>query len=282
MTLEVTCLEIPLDETSPFLLEFSIKDTGVGIPKKRLHSIFDSFTQADSTTTRRFGGTGLGLTISKRLCEMMGGQIHVESKEQVGTTFTFTLPVPEVVNPAFLNMNTTFQCSMPGHKILIASTNVTRQKYMSLLCHSWGMRATLVDTASAISDCITAGDVYDALIIDHHADKLNTNDVLSAYKTHTITWPTFVLLPVTETTNNIPPPIRGIIQKPLQRQQLYDELLECVTGLPPVSQDVSRLFNPKMSDTYPLSILIAEDDKINQDLAMLLFSRLGYTPHIVL
>ena len=281
ITLEVNCLEIPIDHTTPFLLEFSIQDTGVGIPKKRLHSIFESFTQADSTTTRRFGGTGLGLTISKRLCEMMGGQIHVDSQEKVGTTFYFTLPVTEVIDPHFLNQNTTLQSSMPGYRMLIASKNTVRQKYLSLLCNGWGMRVTIVDNADAIKDTIDSGRVFDALIIDHHDEKLNTNLILKTFRMRGLEWPMFVLLPLTEISPTLPAPIQSIIHKPIQRQLLYGELLECLTGLAKLDKESLRLFNHKMSDSYPLNILIAEDDKLNQDLAMLLFSRLGYTPDIV-
>jgi|GEM_PF-3330448 len=279
--LQVTCLEIPADQTTPFLLEFSIRDTGVGIPKKRLHSIFDSFTQVDNTSTRRFGGTGLGLTISKRLCEMMGGQIHVDSQEKIGTTFYFTLPVTEVHDTNFLNQNTTLDRSMPGYKVLISSFNATRQKYLSLLCNGWGMRVTVTESTTGISDLIDSGRVFDLLIIDHHTEKLNTNVVLKTIRSRGIEWPMFVLLPITETISSLPTPIKNIIHKPIQRQQLYDNLLECLTGLQPIDQDNSRLFNHKLSDTYPLNILIAEDDKINQDLALLLFSRLGYDPDIV-
>ena len=281
VTLEVTCLEIPTDTSSPFLLQFSIRDTGVGIPKKRLKSIFESFTQADSTTTRKFGGTGLGLTISKRLCEMMGGQMHVESKEEIGTTFYFSLPTTEVIDAGFLELNSTLQTSMSGHKVLIASRNTTRQKYLSLLCNSWGMGVTIMDTAQAIIDAIDKQHKFDVLVLDHHPGLLDTNLVLQAFREQNIDWPILVLLPLTETSPNAPAPIKGIIHKPVQRQRLYDKLLECLTGRTPVQQESSRLFNAKMSDTYPLNILIAEDDKINQDLAMLLFSRLGYNPHIV-
>ena len=279
--LEVSCLEIPIDNTSPFLLEFSIRDTGVGIPKKQLNTIFDSFTQADSTTTRRFGGTGLGLAICKRLCEMMGGQIYVDSKEKEGTTFYFTIPATEVTDPTFLNQNTTLQRSLPGYKVLVASINTTRQKYVSLLCNQWGMRVTIVDTVNAIEEALLSGKVFDTCIIDHHIQNLNTNKILSILRSRDIEWPLFILLPLTETAPTLPHPIKSVIHKPLQRQLLYDSLQEHLTGLRAPPQETSRLFNTKLSDSHPLNILVAEDDKINQELAMLMFARLGYNPDIV-
>jgi len=105
-------------------IRFEVKDTGIGIIPEAQKQIFDSFSQADSSTTRRFGGTGLGLTISRQLCEMMGGAIHVDSIPGKGSTFEFTLPLP-VIRGASDSLRQTAPVDIPGRRVLIPDDNET-------------------------------------------------------------------------------------------------------------------------------------------------------------
>ena len=279
--LTLSCLEIPADSVSPYLLQISVQDTGIGIPTDRLSTIFDSFTQADNSTTRRFGGTGLGLSICKRLCNMMGGQIHAESAENEGSKFYFTLPAREVTDPNYLLLNGTFEASMPGYKVLIVCKNATRRNYLSMLCHSWGMRTTLAFSTEEVVRMLDAGNAFDVVLVDHQPDSHETRLLIANLLHKGIQWPLFLFLPIQKTPQKLPKSVTGILHKPIKRQQLYNALYSCLTGLEAPPSHMTHHFNEKLSDSHPLEILIAEDDKINQELAMLLFSRMGYTPDIV-
>ena len=281
ITLSLTCLEIPAASDSPYLLQLSVQDTGIGIPVDRLNTIFDSFKQADNSTTRRFGGTGLGLSICKRLCNMMGGQIYAESNENEGSIFYFTLPAREVTEPTYLVSNITYEASMPGFKVLIVCKNETRQKYLSMLCHTWGMRITLAHSTDAVVQLLDKGNEYDVLIVDHQAESHQTRMLIANLLHKDIHWPLFLLLPAQKTPQKLPKSVTGILHKPIKRQQLYNSLYSCLTGREAKPGPFNHFFKEKLGDSHPLDILIAEDDKINQELAMLLFSRLGYSPDIV-
>ena len=281
ITVHVTCAEIPVDEHTPYVLQFVVQDTGIGIPEEKLSSIFDSFTQADSSTTRRFGGSGLGLSISRRLCEMMGGHIFASSVEGKGSTFGFTLSVKEVLDHPVLKGNNTFNKSMPGYRVLIASTNFTRKKHLHDLCRSWGLHTHV---ASSVQDVITLleyGRVFDALLIDHIPYSLDTKQLIHTLGERGIEWPLFLLLPISVSHDALHPSISEVLHKPIKRQKLYDALLNHLVGVDASSHIKMPLFDDRLGVTHPLHILIAEDDKINQELALLLFSRLGYTPDLV-
>ncbi len=281
ITLEVSCLEIPADKDAPYQLQCTVTDTGIGIPSDRLDSIFDSFTQADSTTTRRYGGTGLGLAISKRLCEMMGGRISAESTLHRGSTFTFTFLAREVTDRQFFESNASFQKNLVGYKTLVACGNKLRRKQISTLFDEWGLRAHFVDTAHQVTEAVELGKVFDILIADVPPDTFHVDQLTRTLVRRGIEWPLILLVPLTDSVESPPAPITRTIYKPLKRDRLFQDLLECLAGLdvrPPVR---TTHFNEKLAQTHPLNILVAEDDETNQELANLLFSRLGYKPDIV-
>src|SRR5213075_1210417 len=123
--------------SDPWQLHFSVRDTGIGIPVDRLARLFKSFSQADASTTRHYGGTGLGLAISKRLVELMGGKMWVESVPQKGSTFHFTLPLSAGVEtqPPL----ETLQPLLRGLRVLIIDDNLTNCRILSEQAAKWGM-----------------------------------------------------------------------------------------------------------------------------------------------
>ena len=111
-------------------LQFSVRDTGLGIPNDRMDRLFKSFSQVDASTTRRFGGTGLGLAISKRLVELMGGDIWVESVEGTGTTFCFTIRAPTAPAPKQAQLSLA-KVELAGKQLLIVDDNATNRRILS-------------------------------------------------------------------------------------------------------------------------------------------------------
>src|SRR5262249_36263713 len=122
----------------PVTLHFSVRDTGIGIPPEKQGAIFEAFSQADASTTRRFGGTGLGLTISSRLVEMMGGRIWVESQLGQGSPFHFTAgfdPQPEAAAALELEQ-------LEGLRALVVDDNATNRRILEEMLLNWRMRPT--------------------------------------------------------------------------------------------------------------------------------------------
>jgi CheY-like chemotaxis protein/HPt (histidine-containing phosphotransfer) domain-containing protein len=131
------------------LLRFSVRDTGIGIPKDKLDILFDKFTQADASTTRKYGGTGLGLAISKQLAELMGGEVGVESEEGRGSEFSFTARLKKQTRG--MSAETPSPADLSNVRVLIVDDNATSREILSTLMVSWGMRpAETSDGAAAL------------------------------------------------------------------------------------------------------------------------------------
>jgi signal transduction histidine kinase/CheY-like chemotaxis protein len=145
-------------------LRVSVRDTGVGIPPERLHRVFQPFTQADSSTTRRFGGTGLGLTISRSLMELMGGRIHVESEVGRGSTFWFEVTLPLAEAPAFAVAPV---ASRPAEalKVLMAEDNPVNQLVQRRMITHLGHTCDVVSNGKAAIEA-AAATAYDVIVLD--------------------------------------------------------------------------------------------------------------------
>jgi len=155
-------------------LAFSVRDTGIGIPPDRLEAIFESFTQADGATTRRFGGTGLGLTISRRLVGMMGGELSVASELHRGSTFSFHLRVPCVEPPHDAQSGTVSASAsistLRGTRVLVVDDNQTNRRVLQALFDGWGCRVhQAADGPSALELLRSShawGERFDLLVLD--------------------------------------------------------------------------------------------------------------------
>lgn len=135
-------------------LEFSVRDTGIGIPANKLNVIFENFTQVNAKTTRKYGGTGLGLSITKQLVEQQGGTVSVKSKVNVGSTFSFTLSFKklkdkkEVTDNVLSMVSSTPQANLNGARILVVDDNKINQKVASLTLQKWNVKVELADSAN--------------------------------------------------------------------------------------------------------------------------------------
>ncbi|MGZ5134952.1 MAG: response regulator, partial [Flavitalea sp.] len=149
-------------------VELSVKDTGIGISKEKLAKIFESFTQADSSTTRKYGGTGLGLTISKSIAELMHGNLSVQSESGRGSTFVLHLPV-EVVSE---NPQISPKHKLPLHKVLIVDDNETTCWQVQQIFNYFGINSEIAnnaaDATTRIEQAKSAGSAFDLIITDYH------------------------------------------------------------------------------------------------------------------
>ncbi len=171
--ISISCDLLPETEKAPehqntALLQFSVRDTGIGIPKEKLASIFGMFAQADSSITRRFGGTGLGLSISQKLVTMMGGRIWVESEPGEGSTFLFTVRAQLDQTP---ESKTIAEADIRGCSVLLLDNNERSRRQLINILQSWEVRVQEVDTGQACLECIHSleeadANTFDAIIID--------------------------------------------------------------------------------------------------------------------
>ena len=166
---------------SAIQLHFAVRDTGIGIAAERMHQLFQSFSQLDVSMTRRYGGTGLGLAISRRLTELMGGRLWVESTPGKGSTFHFTITVTAAAEishsdrdaePARLLAPIGELCATAPCQILVVEDNIVNQKVAQRLLHRLGYRADIAANGCEAIDALQ-NHAYDVIFMDLHMPEMD-------------------------------------------------------------------------------------------------------------
>lgn len=269
-------------------LQFTVRDTGIGIPPDKLDRLFQPFSQVDASTTRRYGGTGLGLAISRRLCEMMGGTIGVDSQMGVGTQFHFTVQA-EIADTVADN---TFEygIDLTGKRLLLLDGNPLSCQQLILQTKTWGMQVETANSATAAMTYLTQGALFDLLILDQEIATLDhlvpTIRQLPSYQRI----PLVVMVSPEfhdHQTTLLPPstalPADAILTKPIKQSQLYDTLVQVfshqpVPVLPRLPESLPPPPEPHVTMPHPsLKVLLVEDVPVNQKVVRQLLHRLGYT-----
>ncbi len=259
-------------------LEFSVVDTGIGIPADRVDRLFRPFSQVDSSTTRRYGGTGLGLVISQRLCQLMGGTIHVDSTVTSGATFRFTIHVEPVNTPSGWGLPQLPTRLGLGETLAVVPHPLLRQRFEQFF-KEWGARPYLVDTAEAAMAYLQAR-VPTAVIFDYSLVDTPLGHELRTHLSRGET-PLVLMLPTGESPDdlNVFAGRRGVatVAKPVRTNALVRNLQNLFDAppdsLPPfvVPADTHLL-----GHDIPLDILLVEDNTVNQKVALRFLDRLGY------
>ena len=269
-------------------LRFEIHDTGIGISEATLARLFEPFVQADSATSRRFGGSGLGLSISKKLVDRMGGTIGVSSIPGKGSCFWFTLPLTksESDDPSIsLHAN-----DLSGKRILIVDDNATNRSILNSYLKSWGLTVSEADSGSAalmqLQTSTLQGISYDLILLDM---QMPVMDGLTLAKCLTqipaLTHLTIILL---SSDNQVEPADyqgTGIIQrlfKPLRQMQLYDAIANALKGRkqnpdsnnPPVDAETN------LPNYQHKKVLVVEDNKINQKVIVAKLKKFNIVPDV--
>ncbi len=270
-------------DTADLTLQFSVRDTGLGIPQDRMNRLFRSFSQVDASTTRRYGGTGLGLAISKRLSELMGGKMWVESEgiASQGSTFHFTIQTKAAPAPIRrFQMDT--QPVLNGKQLLIVDDNDTNRLILFTQAQSWHMEPEAVSTPGEALSLLKGGRKYDIAILDMQMPEMNGVALARELNQVDKTLPLVMLTSLghKELGDHHDVDFAAFLNKPIKPSQLFDALVNILASQPRTveeSQFLARpLFDAEMGKRLPLRILLTEDNATNQKLALRLLERMGY------
>jgi len=273
-------------------LRFNVTDTGIGIPKDRMDRLFQSFSQVDSTTTRKFGGTGLGLTISKQLAELMGGQIGVESEEGKGSTFWFTAVLEK--QPEGKKKRIVVQEDFRENRILIVDDNATNRYVLKEQLKSWECRYEEASSGEQaleeLNHALIDKDPFEIAVIDMQMPGIDGETVGKKIKQDPDLKNTILVLMTSMGQRGDSKRLEKIgfaayLTKPIRQSKLYD-CLATVTGM---QKETTKDRSTKIITRHSLAedhkqkvrILLAEDNMINQKVALNILKKLGYSADAV-
>jgi len=292
-------LRVNLQETrgQQEVLLFSVRDTGIGMTPEVQSRLFQPFEQADSSTTRHYGGTGLGLAICKRIVELMGGRIWVESQSGAGSTFSFTVNVEISQTPRGMPA----PADLKGLRVLIIDDNATNRRILTELTRRWGMRADASDSGHAglqeLEQAANSGDPYEVVLLDEQMPGMGGIEVIeciqsrpslqgatilmltssdqssSAARCHALGVGSYLIKPVKSGE------LAGMISRAVgeARPQKVVRPQRALRVAPPGS--VAKPANP--SDGPSLLVLVAEDNPVNQKVTTAMLERLGHRSIVV-
>lgn len=278
-------------------LHFAVRDTGIGIPPERMDRLFQSFSQVDASTTRRYGGTGLGLAISKRLSEMMGGTMWVESEVGQGTTFHFTIQAEAApaLTRAYLDE---LQPQLQAKRLLIVDDNATNRRILSTQAQAWDMLPCATDSPAEALEWLRQGETFDAALLDMQMPGMDGLTLAAEIRRleavrgggHPARLPLIMLTSLgspdaAQSAAAHAIQFAAFLTKPIKQSLLFDVLVSIFSEQPTRFRRRKSVqavvFDPQMGQHLPLRILLAEDNTTNQKLALLLLDRLGYRADVV-
>jgi CheY-like chemotaxis protein len=266
-------------------LHFTVRDTGCGIPADRMNRLFRAFSQVDASTTRKYGGTGLGLAISKKLTEIMGGRIWVESEPDKGSVFQFVLPLRS--SPALEHIQRT-DLFWPGNSALIVDDNGTNRRIYATQLRHWGMETVAVGSAQDALDRLRQR-TFDLAIFDFEMPDMNGIELADRIAELGLAPGMQIILcsssGVTRKELHADPtaaPFHAFLTKPTRSDHLREVIGSLLNGgATPHTRRHSTDLDSTMAQRHPLRILLAEDNVVNQKVGVALLKRMGYTPDVV-
>jgi len=260
-----------------------VRDTGIGLSAEGMSRLFQSFSQADSSTTRKYGGTGLGLAISKRLSELMGGHMWAQSDGPgKGSTFFFNILVPMgQLPPARQREFVGVQPALQGRKVLVVDDNATNRRVLGLQTAKWGMASRTTESAHEALRWLDQGETFDLAILDMHMPEMDGVALAREIRSRRSDLPLVLFSSLgRREVGDGESLFTAYLTKPIRQSQLFDTLVglfvqEAAPRVAPAVAAPSRL-DPEMATRHPLRILLAEDNVVNQKLALRLLQQMGY------
>jgi two-component system, sensor histidine kinase and response regulator len=274
-----------------YRIQFAVIDTGIGIPLEKQAVIFDPFTQADGSTTRRFGGTGLGLTISSRIVALMGGKISIDSEVGRGSTFRFDacFGISQTTDAPKRRRK---RLKLKGLAVLVVDDNETNRRVLSGLLRMWDMRPTVVDGAAAavaeLRRALAAGQQYPLMLVDSMMPDVDGFQLVEELRQEPGLAPATIMMLTSADRQNDAARCRslrmaGYLVKPVQADELQLAIIAALTDAIENGRAVST--NKSQSNgaagraakTASLRILVAEDNPVNQRVALHMLQKAGHS-----
>ncbi len=281
----------PQSTEAMVVLHFCVRDTGIGIAKEKQHMVFGAFTQADSSTTRKYGGTGLGLAITRRLVDLMGGKLWLESEPGVGSAFHFTIrfetataqPAPYYPDPKILS----------HASILVVDDNETNRIILLEMLKRWGMQVLTAKDAREALEILAPGGgrspCFDAVISDLQMPNMDGFEFVENIRKSV----QFGRIPVLMLSSSAQQGehercrklgISAYLAKPIQPAELLDAILNALSlhaSKPSNTQQKTQEVLPQSDRRQEMKVLLAEDNAVNRTLATRLLQKHGHTVIVV-
>jgi len=282
------CVDVADEHDDRVKLHVSVRDTGIGIPKDKVDKIFEVFQQADTSTTRRYGGTGLGLPICRKIAQVMGGEVRVENEPGKGSTFHFTGWLDKAEGKQVKRFA---PVSLAGKKVLIVDDNKNNLTILTHIMKSAGMQVAGLtrgeEVAPTVEGAFEAGDPFDVCIFDIQMPEMSGYDVARQIRNPQSQIPYTPFLAYSSSTEGdaakkcLEAGFDGFLPKPVHRRKLLD-MMERLLGEKKdddkEKKPVSLVTQHSMREEAKQSarILLAEDNPVNQKLAKMLLTKAGY------
>ena len=279
----VTAAASPTDSPGVYDVRFTVADTGIGIPPERLDRLFQSFSQVDASTTRKYGGTGLGLAICRRLAELLGGKIWVESTPGKGSRFSFTIQAKEgaALPPSISPRAGGIQPQLAGRRVLIVDDHAASRASLQRQFEVWGLVPLAAASGEQALTWIKDGQRFDIGVLDMQMARMG--GAALAGEIHKVlgdaSLPLVGLL--TPGLREAPHPemFAASVTKPIKASKLFDAVIDALASQPvakPARVQPIEAAGAKLADRHPLRVLVAEDNGVNQKVALAMLRSLGY------
>ena len=280
------CMSVSLSTARPdgVTLHFAVRDTGIGISPAQMHHLFKAFSQADSSTTRKYGGTGLGLTISARLVRMMGGELRVDSQEHRGSTFHFqvVLGMAREMPPSRYHSGRAHE--LADKRILLVDDNPTNLQILQTQCRRWGMEVVTASSGRLALALLESEPRFDVAVLDLNMPGMDGADLAQSIRAQCGDAAPVLVLSSSGVRRGERAGMEHFaarLAKPVKHSHLFAVLVQVLhPHAPALPVPPSRKLDATLAQRLPMQILVVEDSAINQRLVVGILAKLGYSSDV--